>query len=214
MHALNISWADIAVVAVVVVSTILAVARGFVRETLSILAWAAAAAATLYFGPYFAKVLGARISTPLLGPMSGLCRHLSRRAHTALLCQLPAFRTRAQFADRCAGPLAWRAIRSRPWPCADRHCVSGRFAGDTCASPAGVADAGAAITSDSAVERCHPVILPTRTHLPQAVTSLGGHARPPASAPGTPAKKTDQADVRRALDHLIAAARSSGSNEQ
>src|SRR5437762_2119044 len=69
MHALNVSWADVAVVAVVVVSTILAVARGFVRETLSILAWAAAAVATLYFGPYFAKFLGARISTPLLGPI-------------------------------------------------------------------------------------------------------------------------------------------------
>jgi len=46
MHVLNISWADIAVVVVLAVSTILAVARGFVRETLSILAWAAAAIST------------------------------------------------------------------------------------------------------------------------------------------------------------------------
>src|SRR5579871_6124615 len=69
MHALNISWADIAVVVVVIVSTILAVARGFVRETLSILAWAAAAIATLYFGPSLASFLAARISTPLLGPV-------------------------------------------------------------------------------------------------------------------------------------------------
>jgi len=67
MHALNISWVDIAVVGVVVISTLLAIIRGFVRETLSIFAWAAAALATIYFGPAVAQLMRARISTPLIG---------------------------------------------------------------------------------------------------------------------------------------------------
>ena len=71
MHALNISWVDVAVAGIVLISTILAVARGFVRETLSILAWAAAAFATLYFGPALAAFLRSRISTPLVGDLIG-----------------------------------------------------------------------------------------------------------------------------------------------
>lgn len=214
MHALNISWADIAVVAVVVVSTILAVARGFVRETLSILAWAAAAAATLYFGPYFAKVLGARISTPLLGPILAY-------AGIFLVVLIPLSFVSYRLSER---------VRNSPIGALDRSL------GVPFGVVRGLALIGIAYLAVSLVipvraqpawltqARLLPVIqrssdiilsfVPTRTHLPQAVTSLGGHARPPASAPGTPAKKTDQADVRRALDHLIAAARSSGSNEQ
>lgn len=69
MHALNISWVDVAVAGIVILSTILAVARGFVRETLSIVAWAAAAFATLYFGPAIAAFLRTRISTPLVGSL-------------------------------------------------------------------------------------------------------------------------------------------------
>ena len=71
MHALNISWVDVAVAGIVLISTILAVARGFVRETLSILAWAAAAFATLYLGPALAAFLRTRISTPLVGDLIG-----------------------------------------------------------------------------------------------------------------------------------------------
>ena len=51
MHGLNIYWVDILVAAVIVISTVIAVLRGFVRETLSILAWSAAIAAAFYFGP-------------------------------------------------------------------------------------------------------------------------------------------------------------------
>jgi membrane protein required for colicin V production len=69
MHALNVSWVDLAVVGVVVISTILAVVRGFVRETLSIFSWAAAALATLYFGPAATVLLRSRISTPLAAPL-------------------------------------------------------------------------------------------------------------------------------------------------
>lgn len=69
MHALSISWVDLAIAGVVVLSTVLAVVRGFIRETLSIFAWAAAAFAALYFGPSATVLLHPHISTPLLGPL-------------------------------------------------------------------------------------------------------------------------------------------------
>jgi membrane protein required for colicin V production len=57
---------DLAVLAVVVLSAIFAFARGFVREALSILAWAGAALITyLSFDPVYRIVSGA-IHTPLL----------------------------------------------------------------------------------------------------------------------------------------------------
>jgi hypothetical protein len=58
------------------------------------------------------------------------------------------------------------------------------------------------------IQRSSDVILsliPTRTHVPRSVTAIGQQKtgdQGTASAP--PAKKTYQADVRRALDHLIA----------
>ena len=58
---------DVLVVLTLLVSTALAIWRGFVRETLAVLAWAAAAFATLYFGPSLAHALKARFSTPYLG---------------------------------------------------------------------------------------------------------------------------------------------------
>jgi membrane protein required for colicin V production len=57
---------DLAVLAVVVLSAIFAFARGFVREALSILAWAGAALITYFsFDPVYRIVSGA-IHTPLL----------------------------------------------------------------------------------------------------------------------------------------------------
>ena len=69
MHALNVSWVDLAVLGVVAISTILAVVRGFVRETLSIFSWAAAVIATLYFGPPATALLRTHISTPFAAPL-------------------------------------------------------------------------------------------------------------------------------------------------
>jgi len=69
MHDLSFSAVDILVVLALIVSTALAIWRGFVRETLSIFAWAAAAFATLYFGPATAAFLHARFSTPYLGSL-------------------------------------------------------------------------------------------------------------------------------------------------
>ena len=51
----------------VILSTVYAAIRGFVNETLSIFAWAAAAFATLYFAPAVAPYLRAHMSTPLVG---------------------------------------------------------------------------------------------------------------------------------------------------
>ncbi len=50
MTGFGLTWLDVAVIAIVALSVVLAAARGFVRETLSIFAWVAAALAALYFG--------------------------------------------------------------------------------------------------------------------------------------------------------------------
>ncbi|MGD0189580.1 MAG: CvpA family protein [Rhizomicrobium sp.] len=69
MHNLNFSMVDLLVVLTLIVSTALAIWRGFVRETLSIFAWAAAAFATLYFGPAAAGLVHTRFATSYLAPV-------------------------------------------------------------------------------------------------------------------------------------------------
>ncbi|MDE3115990.1 MAG: CvpA family protein [Pseudomonadota bacterium] len=64
MGALSFQFVDILVVAVILVSAILAAYRGFVQETLSILAWMAAALSALYFGPPLARMLAGAVSSP------------------------------------------------------------------------------------------------------------------------------------------------------
>lgn len=71
MHNLSFSAIDLLVVLTLIVSTALAIWRGFIRETLSVFAWAAAAFATLYFGPHTAGLLRERITTPLVGSLLG-----------------------------------------------------------------------------------------------------------------------------------------------
>lgn len=55
--SLAFTFVDLAVVAIIVLSMIFAIWRGFISETLSIFAWAAAAFATLYFGPFVAPMV-------------------------------------------------------------------------------------------------------------------------------------------------------------
>jgi len=62
MSALSFQFVDLLVVAVILVSAILAAYRGFVQETLSILAWVAAALSALYFGPPVARMLVGAVS--------------------------------------------------------------------------------------------------------------------------------------------------------
>lgn len=51
------TFLDLAVVVIIVLSVIFAIGRGFVEETFSILAWAVAAFATLFFAPRVAPLL-------------------------------------------------------------------------------------------------------------------------------------------------------------
>jgi len=209
MHALNISWADIAVVVVVIVSTILAVARGFVRETLSILAWAAAAIATLYFGPSLASFLAARISTPLLGPVLAF-------AGIFLVVLIPLSFVSFRLSER---------VRKSPVGTLDRSL------GVPFGIVRGLALIGIAYLAISLIipVRAQPVwltqarllpviqrssdvilsLIPSRTHVPRSITAIGKHNTDGqhGTASTQPARKTYQADVRRALDHLIAATR-------
>ncbi len=69
MGHLSFSFVDVLVVLVVLASVIYATYRGFVQETLTIFAWAAAAFATLYFGPALAPFLRERISPEWLGTL-------------------------------------------------------------------------------------------------------------------------------------------------
>jgi membrane protein required for colicin V production len=96
MTELHITWVDIAVAAILILSTWLAISRGFVRETLSIFAWAAAAFATLYFGRYavvllaphmpmmVAQVLGyTGVFLLVLIPLALIGSGISRRIHAS-----------------------------------------------------------------------------------------------------------------------------------
>jgi len=71
MSGFNISFVDLAVGAILLVSAGYAMYRGFVKETLSVFAWAAAAFATLYFGPSVAGYLHGRITPAWLGSATG-----------------------------------------------------------------------------------------------------------------------------------------------
>lgn len=71
MSALGVTVIDPIVLVVVFISAVYATYRGFVSETLSIFAWAAAAFATLFFGPKLAPVARGLFSSPALGVIVG-----------------------------------------------------------------------------------------------------------------------------------------------
>ena len=71
MSAAGLSYIDPIVVVVIFVSAAYATYRGFVSETLSIFAWAAAAFATLFFGPKIAPYARGWMSQPMLGQLAG-----------------------------------------------------------------------------------------------------------------------------------------------
>jgi len=216
MHELNISWVDIAVVLVLIVSTILAVARGFVRETLSILAWAAAAIATLYFGPPAAAFLSARISTPLLGPVLAY-------AGIFLVVLIPLSFISFRLSERVRKSHIGTIDRSLGVPFGvvrGLALVGIAYLAISLIIPVGAQPVW--LTQARllhVIQRSSDVILsliPTRTHLPNSVTTIGQHhtgSREEGASAKT-VRKTYQADVRRALDHLIAATRSTESEKR
>jgi len=67
MSAFHFSYVDLVVVLIVLVSTGYAIWRGFVSETLSIFAWAAAAFAALYFAPVVAPFARGLVSPEWIG---------------------------------------------------------------------------------------------------------------------------------------------------
>jgi membrane protein required for colicin V production len=70
MGSLSFSFVDVLVVVVVLASVAYATYRGFVQETLTIFAWAAAAFATIYFAPAVAPFLRERVSPGWLGAIA------------------------------------------------------------------------------------------------------------------------------------------------
>jgi membrane protein required for colicin V production len=69
--SLAFSLVDLLVVLVVLVSAAYAIWRGFVSETLSIFAWAAAALASLYFGGWIARLAHSLIHTAWIATVTG-----------------------------------------------------------------------------------------------------------------------------------------------
>lgn len=67
---LPITFVDVLVVLVLLVSAAYAAWRGFLSETLSIFAWAAAAFATLYFGPWLIPLMRGVIATPWMASLA------------------------------------------------------------------------------------------------------------------------------------------------
>ena len=57
MAASGLNFFDMVILAVIAISALYALLRGFVRESLSVLAWIGAGAAALFFGPWLAQRL-------------------------------------------------------------------------------------------------------------------------------------------------------------
>src|SRR5581483_10926563 len=67
----SLNAVDYGILLVILASAVYAAWRGFLAETLAILAWIAAAFATLYFGPWAGPVLGKWIATQWLASLLG-----------------------------------------------------------------------------------------------------------------------------------------------
>jgi membrane protein required for colicin V production len=65
-----ISWLDVILIAIMLISGFLAMVRGFTREVLSIFSWAMAAVAALYLTPKYASVLEPYISNPSIAQIA------------------------------------------------------------------------------------------------------------------------------------------------
>src|SRR4051812_24680052 len=68
--SLSFHFIDFLIVLVIVVSAGYAAWRGFISETLTIFAWAAAAFGTLYFGPWVVPLARSLIATPWIGSLA------------------------------------------------------------------------------------------------------------------------------------------------
>jgi membrane protein required for colicin V production len=67
---LPFTFVDFVVVAVIIISASYAAYRGFLNETLTIFSWAAAAFATLYFGPFLVPMARSMVTAQWLAPIA------------------------------------------------------------------------------------------------------------------------------------------------
>lgn len=69
----SIHWADIVILAIIALSALISVWRGFLREVLSLLAWILAFWAGFTFGPLIAGQLAVYVDTPSIQVVLGFC---------------------------------------------------------------------------------------------------------------------------------------------
>jgi membrane protein required for colicin V production len=65
-----ISWLDVILIAIMLISGFLAMVRGFTREVLSIFSWAVAAVAALYLTPKYAGLLEPYVGNPSIAQIA------------------------------------------------------------------------------------------------------------------------------------------------
>jgi len=65
-----ISWLDVILIAIMLISGFLAMVRGFTREVLSIFSWAMAAVAALFLTPKYSNLLAPYISNPSIAQIA------------------------------------------------------------------------------------------------------------------------------------------------
>ena len=65
-----ISWLDVILIAIMLISGFLAMVRGFTREVLSIFSWAVAAVAALYLTPKYANLLEPYVGNPSIAQIA------------------------------------------------------------------------------------------------------------------------------------------------
>jgi membrane protein required for colicin V production len=65
-----ISWLDVILITVMLISGFLAMVRGFTREVLSIFSWAMAAVAALYLTPKYSSLLSPYINNPSIAQIA------------------------------------------------------------------------------------------------------------------------------------------------
>ena len=65
-----ISWLDVILIAIMLISGFLAMVRGFTREVLSIFSWAMAAIAALYLTPKYASMLQPYVGNPSIAQIA------------------------------------------------------------------------------------------------------------------------------------------------
>ena len=65
-----ISWLDVILIAIMLISGFLAMVRGFTREVLSIFSWAMAAIAALYLTPKYASLLEPYVGNPSIAQIA------------------------------------------------------------------------------------------------------------------------------------------------